>query len=217
MPMKVLVAERFTNEFGTPDRITVKVKSWKISNGLGAVLQIDQPIREDAAFVWLPHPGDGAAVPEIALEYPGEVGRHSGTYPCPGLELGQPALRVTIRTPSELDAVIDYMRALSSARVLREPQIFGQMTDQIPAPQAGEPIEVHQMPKPEPLKPRREAIPRSVQREVWQRDGGRCVECSTREKLCFDHIIPFSKGGSNSIRNLQLLCEKCNLAKSNYI
>nr|WP_284507468.1 HNH endonuclease [Caballeronia sp. AZ7_KS35] len=73
------------------------------------------------------------------------------------------------------------------------------------------------MPKtPEP-RPRREAIPRVVQREVWQRDGGRCVECSTREKLCFDHIVPFSRGGSNTVRNIQLLCERCNLTKGNRI
>jgi 5-methylcytosine-specific restriction endonuclease McrA len=56
-----------------------------------------------------------------------------------------------------------------------------------------------------------------VQREVWQRDGGQCVECSTREHLCFDHIVPFSKGGGNSVRNIQLLCEGCNLSKSNRI
>ncbi|MFM5507348.1 HNH endonuclease [Aeromonas veronii] len=58
-------------------------------------------------------------------------------------------------------------------------------------------------------------MPRAAQREVWQRDGGKCVECSSNAKLCFDHIVPFSKGGSNSVRNLQLLCERCNLSKGN--
>ena len=67
------------------------------------------------------------------------------------------------------------------------------------------------------LKQRRESLPKSAQREVWQRDGGKCVECGTKEKLCYDHIIPFSKGGSNSVRNLQLLCERCNLTKGNRI
>jgi len=48
---------------------------------------------------------------------------------------------------------------------------------------------------------------------VWRRDSGKCVECGTKEKLEYDHIIPLSKGGSNTARNIQLLCEKCNRQK----
>ena len=64
---------------------------------------------------------------------------------------------------------------------------------------------------------KREPIPQEIQDIVWNRDGGRCVKCGSRENLEFDHIIPFSKGGSNAARNLQLLCEKCNREKSNNI
>jgi hypothetical protein len=60
----------------------------------------------------------------------------------------------------------------------------------------------------------REPIPKAIQREVWQRDKGRCVECGSQERLEFDHIIPVSKGGANTARNLQLLCESCNRRKS---
>jgi hypothetical protein len=63
----------------------------------------------------------------------------------------------------------------------------------------------------------RNHIPTSVKREVWRRDQGRCVECGSKEKLEFDHIIPVSKGGSNTARNVQLLCEKCNRSKGNKI
>ena len=84
-------------------------------------------------------------------------------------------------------------------------------------PQSPVIVDTALMPPAKEQPQRREAIPRAVQREVWQRDGGRCVECGTKEKLCFDHIVPFSRGGSNTIRNLQLLCERCNLSKGNRI
>ncbi len=60
----------------------------------------------------------------------------------------------------------------------------------------------------------RQPIPKVVQREVWQRDQGRCVECGSRENLEFDHIIPVSRGGATTTRNVQLLCESCNRRKS---
>jgi len=53
-----------------------------------------------------------------------------------------------------------------------------------------------------------------VKDAVWRRDEGRCVKCKSNEKLEFDHIIPVSKGGSNTKRNVQLLCEKCNREKA---
>jgi 5-methylcytosine-specific restriction endonuclease McrA len=60
-------------------------------------------------------------------------------------------------------------------------------------------------------------IPEEVQIFVWNRDGGRCVKCGNQENLEFDHIIPISKGGSNTARNIQLLCETHNREKSNSI
>lgn len=61
------------------------------------------------------------------------------------------------------------------------------------------------------------SIPLNVRDEVWRRDQGKCVNCGSREKLAFDHIIPISKGGSNTARNIELLCEKCNRSKSDRI
>jgi hypothetical protein len=60
---------------------------------------------------------------------------------------------------------------------------------------------------------RRERISDSVRLFVWQRDQGKCVKCGSAEKLEFDHIIPVIKGGSNTERNVQLLCEQCNRTK----
>lgn len=60
----------------------------------------------------------------------------------------------------------------------------------------------------------REPIPESVRREVWRRDQGACVDCGSRERLEFDHIIPVSQGGSNTARNIELRCESCNRRKA---
>jgi holliday junction DNA helicase RuvB len=63
----------------------------------------------------------------------------------------------------------------------------------------------------------RTAIPPEVRREVWRRDGGKCVKCGSRVNLEYDHIIPVSKGGSNTARNIELLCEKHNREKRDSI
>jgi len=64
---------------------------------------------------------------------------------------------------------------------------------------------------------RREPIPQEVMDRVWNRDGGKCVKCGSQENLEFDHIIPVSKGGATTYRNIQLLCKKCNVEKTNNI
>lgn len=64
---------------------------------------------------------------------------------------------------------------------------------------------------------KRPPIPKDVVDAVWRRDGGKCVYCGSTENLQLDHIIPFSKGGATTVENLQLLCQKCNLQKSNKI
>lgn len=60
---------------------------------------------------------------------------------------------------------------------------------------------------------RRVRIPDDVRLFVWQRDQGKCVKCGNNERLEFDHIIPVAKGGGNTERNVQLLCESCNRQK----
>ena len=65
--------------------------------------------------------------------------------------------------------------------------------------------------------PRSRSISEDVKNQVWNRDKGKCVECGSNENLEFDHIIPHSKGGSNTKRNIQLLCESCNRKKSDKI
>lgn len=59
----------------------------------------------------------------------------------------------------------------------------------------------------------RAGITQDIKRAVWERCGGRCVECGADSLLEFDHVIPLAMGGSNTERNLQLLCADCNRSK----
>jgi hypothetical protein len=60
---------------------------------------------------------------------------------------------------------------------------------------------------------RREPIPEELRRQVFRRDGGRCVACGSDELLQFDHVIPVTLGGASTADNLQLLCAPCNREK----
>lgn len=40
-----------------------------------------------------------------------------------------------------------------------------------------------------------------------------CLACGSTGPLTVDHVIPLSKGGANTLKNLQPLCEACNQAK----
>lgn len=58
-------------------------------------------------------------------------------------------------------------------------------------------------------------IPGKIKLEVYKRDEGKCRKCGSKNNLHFDHILPYSKGGT-SLRtlNIQLLCARHNLEKS---
>ncbi|XID91521.1 HNH endonuclease [Paenibacillaceae bacterium WGS1546] len=61
-------------------------------------------------------------------------------------------------------------------------------------------------------------IPQSVKFKVFRRDNQVCQECGKNvgfEELNFDHVIPWSKGGSSDESNIRLLCEACNKKRSN--
>jgi len=77
------------------------------------------------------------------------------------------------------------------------------------------PLEFETVPAPMPYEQTtRTPITEAVRAEVWRRDQGCCVNCGSKENLHFDHIIPVSRGGGTSAKNLQLLCQSCNLSKS---
>ncbi len=59
--------------------------------------------------------------------------------------------------------------------------------------------------------------------KVMQRDNFKCCACGASPakdpsvELHVDHIIPWSKGGETVMENLQTLCSKCNLGKSDLL
>ena len=56
--------------------------------------------------------------------------------------------------------------------------------------------------------------------QVLKRDNFKCCACGASPakdpsvELHIDHIIPWSKGGESTLENLQTLCSKCNIGKS---
>jgi len=55
--------------------------------------------------------------------------------------------------------------------------------------------------------------------ELFNRCGNRCLCCGKSESelshpLQLDHVVPVVLGGVNAIENRQILCKKCNSAKS---
>src|SRR6185437_13520610 len=47
-------------------------------------------------------------------------------------------------------------------------------------------------------------------RFVFDHHAHRCVYCASTERLEIDHRVPVSRGGTNSLENLQIACRSCN-------
>jgi hypothetical protein len=50
-----------------------------------------------------------------------------------------------------------------------------------------------------------------------ERDGYKCAECGEADSLSIDHIIPLSRGGSDDLGNLRIMCRKHNSAKGDRV
>lgn len=50
---------------------------------------------------------------------------------------------------------------------------------------------------------------KKLREEVLERDGCRCMNCSSEQRLEVHHIVPLSAGGANEPSNLITLCKKC--------
>lgn len=52
-----------------------------------------------------------------------------------------------------------------------------------------------------------------LRKEVYGRDGFKCVYCGTGDDLTIDHRVPEMRGGTHDISNLQTACRACNASK----
>ena len=84
---------------------------------------------------------------------------------------------------------------------------------------ANEGIEIESTP-PQPTSSRRTSrnVNWRLRAQVLLRDGATCRMCGARPehgvRLHVDHIQPWAKGGETILENLQILCERCNVGKS---
>ena len=78
------------------------------------------------------------------------------------------------------------------------------------------------IPKKDTSRKRRDPSPR-LRFQVLVRDHFTCRFCGASPQkdpavtLHIDHILPWSKGGETTLENLQTLCSKCNIGKSDFI
>lgn len=63
------------------------------------------------------------------------------------------------------------------------------------------------------IKPRRQ--PAFTRFNLFLRDCFACQYCSSNHDLTFDHLIPRSKGGTTTWKNVVAACASCNLKKGN--
>jgi 5-methylcytosine-specific restriction endonuclease McrA len=72
------------------------------------------------------------------------------------------------------------------------------------------------------MKHKRRVFSKKFRKDIFERDNYECQLCyynliDKPDLRVIDHKIPLSKGGSNSISNLWLLCNDCDKRKKNKV
>jgi len=90
----------------------------------------------------------------------------------------------------------------------------------------GNGVGTYYQPKPQTetqnIRAKRNGVPGTLIEKDWndvlEKHNFACVICGTnQDKLAIDHIIPVSRGGTNTPDNIQPLCKSCNSRKGNRI
>lgn len=146
------------------------------------------------------------------------LGRHTSHVPFPILKISTDPTVINNIKQKSIESRKQAMIEAAEREQRERDAIAAKIKERHRLRQLEKAIEMELIDKGEIFKEsKRPPIPSDVRDAVYNRDGGKCVECGSRENLHFDHIIPYSKGGATNIENLQILCQKCNLQKSNKI
>lgn len=208
---------RLVAKFGEPSSSTKYVHRWNLADGLDIVTER----RGSVGKAWTAWPGNTAAS-QIYFGFHRTPDRrvNSNVYSkrsAPSLAHGE-LLEMSIPSTTELDAMIAWLEAriqgLPPPKIQQPTDELVETDEQVDTQNSRQPVsELNRDSRADRQKLKRRTISQSVRWEVWRRDQGECVRCGSRERLEYDHIIPVSKGGGNSARNIELLCERCNRSK----
>ena len=110
--MKTVLITRLTALLGEPTRETKKLVSWTITSGFGIAVQTDSPSHNEFAWLWVPFSDDTMESLKAEKQfYSEEKGRHSNTYPIPGLGKGEAAIRIKVANDTDLDEFMGFLES----------------------------------------------------------------------------------------------------------
>ena len=112
--------------------------------------------------------------------------------------------------PEESPYIEDERQLLIKEHYAKKKQKVEELKKELKFLKHAEPIEEKNKSKIDPIS-------EHIKSYVWKREQGRCAKCGSNKNLEFGHIIPVSKGGSNSEKNVQLLCMECNQEKIDFV
>ena len=162
---------------------------------------------------------------------------HSGTQSPPQPPTPPPAVRLEQRFQIQFVASEAFMTKLEKARALLSNRLQENAFEKVFEVLIDEFLDRHSPEKKKerrekrssksqgPTKPRGKAgedrddrhIPAPVRDAVFKRDEGRCTyvgttgeRCASTHHLQIDHIVPYGRGGTNTVGNLRLLCGRHN-------
>ena len=105
------------------------------------------------------------------------------------------------------------LRKLEKIKNLTKEQDFDKIISLMADNYINQKVEVKRETKNVPVRNSR-YIPRKVKETIYKRANGECENCKSTYNLEYEHIVPFSMGGTNDVSNINLYCSNCNKRKA---